>query len=92
MGQGAHFETHTCLDFLITLLKNHPLKGEALVLVALNSPVTRNRNAALQVLEAWGQDRWSMVLHEKIRRLHQIEPNENTQKNIEQLLNGEPLS
>ena len=91
MGIGDDFQKHSSFDSVITFLKNYPKKGEKLILVGLDSPVTRNRNMAIRVLDKWKSENWSNEITEKVKRLKEIEPNENTQKNIERLLNGKEL-
>ena len=91
MGIGDDFQKHSSLDSVITFLENYPKKGEKLILVGLDSPVIRNRNMAIRVLDKWKAENWSSEITEKINRLKEIEPNEDTKKNIERLLNGQEL-
>lgn len=91
MGIGEDFQKYSSLDSVITFLENYPTKGEKLILTGLDSPVTRNRNMAIRVLDKWKAENWSNKITEKINRLKEIEPNEDTKKNIERLLNGEEL-
>lgn len=90
-GIGDDFQKHSSLDSVITFLENHPKKGEKLILVGLDSPVTRNRNMAIRVLDKWKKENWSNELSQKLKELKKIEPNVDTKKNIERLLNGEKL-
>ena len=46
---------------------------------------------AIQVLDKWKSENWSNEITEKVKALKEIEPNEDTKKNIERLLNGEEL-
>ena len=91
MGIGDDFQKHSSLDRVITFLESYPKKGEKLILVGLDSPVTRNRNMAIRVLDKWKLDNWSNEIYEKVKGLKRIEPNEDTKKNIERLLNGKEL-
>lgn len=91
MGIGDDFQKHSSLDSVITFLENYPKKGEKLILVGLDSPVTRNRNMAIRVLDKWKSENWSNEITEKVKTLKEIEPNEDTKKNIERLLNGKEL-
>jgi len=90
-GIGDDFQKHSSLDSVITFLENYPKKGEKLILVGLDSPVTRNRNIAIRVLDKWKMENWSNEITEKVKGLKEIEPNEDTKKNIEHLLNGQEL-
>ena len=90
-GFGANYQKHSSLESVVTFLENYPQKGEKLITVALDSPVTRNRNMAIRVLDKWKTENWSNEITEKVNRLKEIEPNEDTRKNIERLLNGQEL-
>lgn len=90
-GIGDDYQKHSSLDSVITFLENYPKKGEKLILVGLDSPVTRNRNMAIRVLDKWKAENWSNEITKKINRLKKIEPNEDTKNNIERLLKGEEL-
>lgn len=92
MGFGDDFQMHNALESVITLIGDYPGKGEALILVGLDSPVTRNKNMAISALEKWKAENWSTEITEKVNRLREIEPNENTKENIERLLSGEELA
>ncbi len=92
LGFGDDFQKHSALESVITLLADYPGKGEALILVGLDSPTTRNRNIAIRVLDKWKAGNWSVEITEKINRLREIEPNENTKENIERLLTGQKLA
>ena len=91
MGFGDDFQKYSSLDNIILFLENRPRKGEKIILVGLDSPVTRNRNIAIRVLSNWKAENWSSEIAEKIKKLSEIEPNENTKENINRLLNGEAL-
>lgn len=87
-GLGENFQKHSCFDSVITFLKNYPTKGEELILIGLDSPVTRNRNMAIRVLDEWTSENWSKEITQKVNHLKEIEPNEDSKKNIERLLKG----
>lgn len=88
MGLSENFQKHSCFDSVITFLENYPTKGEELLLVGLDSPVTRNRNMAIKVLDKWTSKNWSDKITKKVNLLEEIEPNEDSKKNIGRLLNG----
>jgi hypothetical protein len=46
---------------------------------------------AIRVLNKWKMENWSNEITEKVKGLKEIEPNEDTKKNIERLLNREEL-
>ncbi len=91
MGLGDDFQKHSCFDCVIMFLEDYPMQGEELLLVGLDSPVTRNRNMVIKVLDKWKSNQWSSQITTKVTRLKEIEPNPDTKKNIERLLAGQEL-
>lgn len=92
LGLGPEFIKHQSLDYVITFLEQYPTKGEPIILTALDSPVTRNRNMAIKVLHKWGKNNWSESIATKLEKLSEIEPNSSTKENIYRVLNGQDLS
>jgi hypothetical protein len=90
-GFGENYNNFNSLDTVITFLKNYPKKGEQIILTGLKSPVTRNRNMAIKVLEKWKKENWSSDIEREIRHLNEVEPNTDTKENIKRLLNGQEL-
>ncbi|MBJ6367519.1 hypothetical protein [Snuella sedimenti] len=88
MGLGEDYQKHSSLDSVITFLENYPTKGEELILVGLDSPVTRNRNMTIRALSKWKPENWSDEITKKVNHLKDIEPNDDTKKNIGRLLKG----
>lgn len=92
MGIGPLYQKHQSLEYVITMLGDHPTIGQELLLLGLKSPVIRTRNMTLQALEKWTSDHWTKEIEEALIYLKKIEPNVDTKKNLVQLLNGEELS
>jgi len=92
LGLGPEFIKHQSLDYVITFLEDYPTKGEPIILTALDSPVTRNRNMAIKVLHKWGKDNWSETIAIKLEQLSKIEPNNSTKENVFRVLKGQDLS
>ncbi len=92
LGLGPEFKAHGCLDFLLQELKEYPGMGRSLVMVALNSPVIRNRNGACNVLEAWkekGDTSLSQVDSELvyiIKRILAVEIDDELKERYEKIL------
>lgn len=86
MAYGDRYGKFMSLESVLGFLQNHPGEGEEIVLAGLRCPVTRTRNIAIHVLEAWKQEAWSEVLKREIMHLRQIEPNKDTRAAIERLL------
>ena len=86
-GFGSEYSKFMCLDTVITYLEDCPRKGEEIILTGLRSPVTRNRNMAINVLEKWSKTNWSADIEKEIQYLKDSEPNVDTKKNIKRLLN-----
>lgn len=91
LGFGNDYQKHSSLDSIITFLEKYPKKGEELILTGLSSPVTRNRNLSIKVLNKWKTENWSNMITKKINALYEIEPNKDTKKNIKRLLSGQEL-
>ncbi|MES2387492.1 MAG: hypothetical protein V4543_05790 [Bacteroidota bacterium] len=86
MGFGpvlAHFQP---LGYILPALALYPTLGEPMLLAALNGPVTRYRNSALNVLKNWGKDNWSEAVKKQLLQLKKTEPNENTLKVVMEML------
>ncbi|MCL2098266.1 MAG: hypothetical protein FWH23_05850 [Bacteroidales bacterium] len=91
MGLGSTYSQFMCLDTIITYLENYPQKGERIILTGLKSPITRNRNMAIKVLDKWKRENWSVEIEKEIQNLKNIEPNTDTKENIEKLLSGKEI-
>ena len=90
-GIGEDYQKHSSLDSVITFLENYPKKGEKLILVGLDSPVTRNRNMSLRTLQSWTSSNWNEEIRTKLNELKEIEPNADTKSDLVKLLNGEKI-
>jgi hypothetical protein len=91
LGLGPKYIKYQSLDYVIPFLENYPGKGEEIMLTALNSPVTRNRNLAIKVLAKWDRSTWTAKIIDQLKLLRNIEPNESTRTNVHRLLNGQEL-
>ena len=89
---GENYNKYSCLEYATTFLENYPKKGDKIILTALKSPVTRNRNMAINVLDKWKKENWSSEIEKEIKHLKKIEPNNDTKENILRLLNGKELN
>ncbi|WP_047419556.1 hypothetical protein [Cellulophaga sp. Hel_I_12] len=90
-GFGDNYDKHASLENATTFLENYPKKGEKIIMTALKSPVTRNRNMAIKVLDKWKLENWSSEIEKEIRHLKEIEPNIDTKENIVRLIKGQEL-
>jgi hypothetical protein len=86
MGLGPQYQVHQCLDFIVQDLKQFPEKGWGLIVTSLKSPVIRNRNMALNALDAWGMDHWPEGTKQLLLAASQLEPEQKIKDRIEQLL------
>ncbi len=91
IGLGPTYSKFMCFDFVIRYLEDYPKKGERILITGLKSPITRNRNMVIKVLDKWKRKNWSTELEKEITNLKNIEPNNDTKKNIERLLSGQEL-
>ncbi|MDO6518530.1 hypothetical protein [Zobellia uliginosa] len=91
MGLGEEYQLHSCLDFIIQDLDKFSGKGNKLILTALKSPVVRNRNMAIKALNAWDRTYINDEIKESIIVAEKVEPNEDTKRNLNKLINGQPI-
>lgn len=73
---------HHCIDSIVQSLKDFKGIGIQLVNVALWSPVIRNRNMALNVLQAWGSEYWNDETFAVLKRLKKAESNKDIKKRL----------
>ncbi len=91
LGLGQEYNLHSCLDYILQDLDKYPKKGIEFIRIGLRSPVTRNRNMAIKALSAWGLDNWPEGTIGMLEQAEREEPNENTKKNIRNLLDGQKI-
>ena len=79
---------HHCLDFILQELHRYPGMGMPLLLTALNSPVTRERNGACRVLERWVEASFDIPqeVRDALQNVAKIELNSDTKKTMNALL------
>lgn len=78
LGLGREFRAHQALDWTLQALRDFPGLGGDLVIVGLRSPVTRNRNMALNALKMWPAETWPSDAQSLINHLASSDPNEQT--------------
>ena len=85
-GLGLEFKNHSAIDFIVQDLKLFPGKGWRLLLVALKSPVIRNRNMAVNALVAWGKENSPAEARHEIGQALRSEPDEKLRVRLAKLL------
>ena len=80
LGLGPGWQPHQALDWTLQALRDHPGVGGDLLIVGLRSPVTRNRNMALNALNQWPVESWPPGVLEWIDPLAAADPNERTRE------------
>jgi len=88
LGVGPNWRPHAALDWTLQALRNHVGVGPDLVLIGLESPVTRNRNMSLNVLKAWPRDSWPEGAAEIAERLAAADPKERTRAFAAEIVDG----
>lgn len=78
LGFGPEYRAHRALDWSLQELRHHPGLGADLVALALRSPVTRNRNLALNALKEWPVADWPDGVAASLRGIAESDPNEQT--------------
>jgi hypothetical protein len=84
-GLGIKFNIHSCLDFILQGLDEYEGVGGELVATALWSPVVRNRNMALKVLESWRVEFWPENAKAILVQLMIQEPREDVKVKVAKL-------
>ncbi|MCA0294944.1 MAG: hypothetical protein LCH96_06455 [Actinobacteria bacterium] len=79
-GGGDQFRPHRALDWTLQALRAFPGIGGDLLLVGLWSPMTRNRNMALNALAAWPATDWPLPARTVVTELATTDPDERTRK------------
>jgi hypothetical protein len=69
-------------------LLDHPGIGGHLLTIGLHSPVTRNRNMALNAFQQWPAESWPSEARGFIEARHR--PNEQTRELVGRVLRSEP--
>jgi hypothetical protein len=82
MGIGPGFAAHGCLDMVVQRMRDVDGFSEPLVIASLRSPVTRNRNMALNALEARDPGNISETVREAVRAAAAVEPNADTRARL----------
>jgi hypothetical protein len=85
-GMGKEYVLHGCLDYIVQELKRFPNMNTTLVLASLKSPVIRNRNMALNVLEARDRDSFTNDIKTALIHAAEVEPVEDVKERIMKLL------
>jgi hypothetical protein len=85
LGFGQAFAPHACLDFVLQGLKARPVACDGLLAAALRSPVVRNRNGALAVLEAQPSSVWGARTRSALAQTLRDEPREDVLERLRRL-------
>ena len=88
-GLGADDGPEHILDVIVSRLDAHPGKGWPLIRVALSNATIRNRNMALNALEAWPVEAIPSQAYEAVRDALRIEPDEKIRDRLRQVLRKE---
>ncbi|MEO8697585.1 MAG: hypothetical protein ABI658_29055 [Acidimicrobiales bacterium] len=86
MGFGPGFEAHMSVDAVLGHLQGRPGKAPRVVLAALRSPVTRNRNGALRALATWPREAWPDGSVARIAEIAVQDPNDKTREQARVML------
>lgn len=90
LGLGPKFAAHRALEWSLQALRDHPGIGGDLLIIGLQSPVTRGRNMALQALRHWPDGYWPPEARGFVEAAAATDPDEETRTFAGQVLRGEP--
>ncbi|MDR6688253.1 hypothetical protein J2Y41_003839 [Arthrobacter sp. 1088] len=85
-AQSDRFRAHHALDTIVTGLAKFPGEGWDLVETCLRSPVIRNRNMAINTLEAWTPTHWGPNVLTALLRAHAAEPDDKLRQRLDSLI------
>lgn len=86
LGFGQEFEAHTALDWILQGLSRFPERGWPFITAGLQSPVVRNRNAALTALLAWPRERWPEDAFSLLHQASSTEPDKTLKGRLAQAI------
>jgi hypothetical protein len=89
LGLGPEWTAHSALDWSLSALRHHPGVGGDLLVIGLRSPVTRNRNMALNAFQRWPAEAWPREARGLIEGAAATDPNEDTRELAGRVLRGE---
>jgi hypothetical protein len=90
LGMGPDWTPHRALGQSIEALGDHPGIGGDLLIVGLQSPVTRNRNTALKAFQRWPAESWPPEVRGLVEAAATTDPDEDTRDLAGRVLRGEP--
>lgn len=82
LGLGEKYAAHRALDWILQDLKRFPGHGWEFIKIGLQSPVTRNRNMALNALLEWPRPSWPEQAVPLLASLRAIELNEKLRERL----------
>jgi hypothetical protein len=85
LGLGEQYAAHSALDWILQDLKRFPGHGWEFIKVGLQSPVTRNRNMALNALLEWPRPSWPEQAPPLLARLRAMEPNQKLRERLQSI-------
>jgi hypothetical protein len=86
LGFGERYEAHRALDWILQDLKRFPERGWNFLRTGIQSPVTRNRNMALNAILEWPRAAWPEDAEWLLRGALQSEPNGNLRERLKKAL------
>jgi hypothetical protein len=89
MGLGERYAAHSALDWILQDLKRFPGHRWQFIRIGLQSPVTRNRNMALNALLEWPRRSWPEQAPSLLVSLREAEPNKKFRERLQSVLASE---
>jgi hypothetical protein len=92
LGMGPEWRPHHTLGCSIEALRDHPGIGGDLLVVGLQSPLTRNRYMALNALQRWPAESWPPEARGLAEAAAAADPDDTTRELAGAVLRGEPTA
>lgn len=84
LGLGPGFEAHGTLDWILQDLRRFPGRGWPLIKMGIQSSVVRNRNMALNALQAWPREQWPAEALALLQQAERVESNPELKRRLGQ--------
>jgi hypothetical protein len=86
---GPDRRPHAALEWTLQALRDYSGVGGDLLLVGLQSPITRNRVMALKALQTWPRQAWPAGAQDLVQALSANDPHEQTREYAGRVLSGQ---
>jgi hypothetical protein len=91
LGFGKKYEAHRALGWILQDLRRFPERGWSFIKTGLQSPVTSNRNMALNALMRWPRASWPDEAEWVLAKALREEPRDNLKERLKKALHPDAV-